>query len=87
MSSAQRMDPSVTECVWFGMPMVIAVRLAAAPRVSPRSGLGGTAPASAVRLGRLRLSCRLYFRLIRVRSPTFAYHRVKFPTQVKDSGD
>jgi hypothetical protein len=30
---------------------------------------------------------RLFFRLIRVRSPTFAYRRVNFPAQVKDSGD
>jgi hypothetical protein len=30
---------------------------------------------------------RLYFRLIRLRSPTFAYYRVNFPTQVTDGGD
>jgi len=30
---------------------------------------------------------RLYFRLIRLRSPTFAYYRVNFSTQVKDGGD
>jgi len=38
-------------------------------------------------LGRLRYSCRLFFRLIRERSPTFAYHRVAFLTQVKDGGE
>jgi hypothetical protein len=36
---------------------------------------------------RLQFSCRLHFRLIRVGSPTFAYYRVRFPTQVKDGGD
>jgi hypothetical protein len=30
---------------------------------------------------------RLYFRLIRLRSPTFAYYRVSFSTQVMDGGD
>jgi hypothetical protein len=30
---------------------------------------------------------RLYFRLIRLRSPTSAYYRVDFSTQVKDGAD
>jgi hypothetical protein len=32
-------------------------------------------------------AARLFFRLIRVRSPTFAYYRVDFSTQVKDGGE
>jgi hypothetical protein len=34
-----------------------------------------------------RLWFRLYFRLIRVRSLTFAYYRVDFPAQVMDGAD
>jgi hypothetical protein len=36
---------------------------------------------------RLRFTCRLYFRLIRVGSLTFAHYRVNFSTQVKDGDD
>jgi hypothetical protein len=32
-------------------------------------------------------AARLYFRLIRARSSTFAYYRVDFSTQVKDGGE
>jgi hypothetical protein len=58
-------------------------------RGAPRIGVHAVVRGASLRRQRslaggcsqLRLSCRLHFRLIRVRSPTFAYYRVDFPTQ------
>jgi hypothetical protein len=70
------------------MPRVMGARHPGAAGVTRRA-LGKFATAAVCGCGRsrLRLSCRLYSRLIRVGSLTFARYRVKFSTQVKDGGE
>jgi hypothetical protein len=65
--------------------MVMGVMLAAGGG-APWRGLGEFAAAVVCRCGRSRcgLACRLYLRLIRVGSLTFAYYRMDFPVQVKN---
>jgi hypothetical protein len=66
------------------MPLVTGVRLA--PGLRHHIGAAVAAACGTGAVG-CRPSCRLYFRLIRLCSLTFAYYRVTFPTQVKDGGD
>jgi len=77
--------PVSASCRWssvWGSPPIL--------RVSPGHGAGWpSCRGNGLRggLGQLRCSCRLFFRLIRVRSPTFAYHHVAFSVQVMNGGE
>ena len=61
--------------------------IAKPPAPPGRAGQVAEAAVCGCGLGWLRCSCRLYFRLIRLRSSMFAYYRVAFSMQVINVDD